>query len=52
MISDVGEGIPFVVMCNSGKKLSVRAWAIFARSSSRAMNMIHAQIYKVSIDRQ
>lgn len=33
---------PFVVIPKSPKKLSVNAWPIFARSSSSAINMMHA----------
>lgn len=35
--------IPFVFILRSGRKLSVRACEMFALSSSRAMNMMHAQ---------
>lgn len=35
-------GSPSVVKCKSGRKLSVKAWPMFARSSSRDMNMMHA----------
>ena len=35
--------LPLVVILRSFRKLSVRAWPMFALSSSRAMNMMQAQ---------